>query len=461
MSLFEKIYFNLPLFFQNMMISTYGYHLKRKKYGKEFDKYLKEFIKREKYTYQEWRDYQTIELRKLLQHAFLTVPYYNEKYKKIGFNKSKFQKFEIEDLAKLPYLEKEDLRKYGKTTLLSKKRPKGVFISSSGSTGTPTSIFYSNDFYQKVAALYEARVRIWAGVSKEMRRGMIGGKKIIRDAQSKPPFYRFNIAENQTYFSAYHISQKNLNSYVKGIIEHKVEYMVGYAMSNYFLADLIVKNNIKVPQLKAVVTSSEKLTQEMRDTFFKAYGCKTFDGYSGVEACGFITENQLGELLFSPDSGILEVLNSKGTSVNNGEIGEVVSTGLMNFSQPLIRYRIGDYVKLSKCQQAKSGLQMLKIDKIEGRIEDVIIGRDGRKMVRFHSLFVDIPKLKASQVIQHNIDDIEIKLITEKKYNKIINEKLITNRLERQLEKVNIKYTYVSDLPRTKNGKIKAIISKL
>ena len=42
--------------------------------------------------------------------------------------------------------------------------------------------------------------------------------------------------------------------------KNKVEYMTGYAMSNFFLADFIEKNNLKAPKMKAVITSSEKLT---------------------------------------------------------------------------------------------------------------------------------------------------------------------------------------------------------
>ena len=175
--------------------------------------------------------------------------------------------------------------------------------------------------------------------------------------------------------------------------------MVGYAFSNFQLANLIIENKIKAPKLKAVLTSSEKLTNEMREILSKAYGCKIFDSYSGVEACGLISENMDGDLLFSLDTGIMEVLDVNGNDINHGEEGEVVSTGLLNFDQPLIRYKIGDRVKISKNQKTKSGLNLLKIDEISGRVEDYIIGIEGRKIVRFHSLFIDIKGLLMGQVV--------------------------------------------------------------
>ena len=455
------IYDRNPVLIQNLLLSLYGYQLKRTRYGDYFKKQIKDFKKRETFSIDQWRVYQTIEIRKLLIHAFCTVPYYHQKYKKNGFTLSNFEKFELEDLKKLPYLDKEDFRKFGKTSLLSTKKNRGSFISSSGSTGTPTNTYYSKKFMQTWYAAYESRVRNWAGVSLNMKRGMIGGKKIINKANALPPYYRFNLAEKQTYFSAYHISNKTIKNYVKGLIENNVEYMVGYAFSNFQLASLIVENKIKGPKLRAVLTSSEKLTNQMRETISKAYGCKVFDSYSGVEACGLISENMDGDFLFSPDTGVMEVLNKNGIDINYGEEGEVVSTGLLNFDQPLIRYRIGDRIKISKNQNTISGLNLLKIDQISGRVEDFIIGIDGRKIVRFHSLFLDIKGLSMGQIVQEKLNYFIINIVVRKDYEKH-NNLLIINRLKNQVSKhIKIKINYVKKIPLNNNGKFQAVISKL
>lgn len=458
MNLFEKFYDNSPVFIQNLMVSAYGYQLNKKKYTGVFSSKLEEFKRREIFTKQQFRDYQTTELRKLLKHAFNTVPYYNETYKKHGFNNSIFSKFEIEDLIKLPFLEKETLRKYGTTTLLSKEKKKGNFISTSGSTGTPIKIFYSQAFFQIWSALYEARVRNWAGIDLKMKRGMIGGRKILPDAVSTPPFYRYNLAEKQTYFSAYHISKKNLNNYIKGIINNDVEYMVGYAMSNYFLADLIVKNNCKVPKLKAVLTSSEKLTKEMRETFMKAYNCRTFDAYSGVESCGLISENMDGDFLWSSDVAIAEVIDE---NYNYTLDGELISTGLLNFDQPLIRYRIGDFIKVSENQETKSGSEMLKIDEVSGRLEDAITTEDGRKIISLYRLFSDVPYLKLSQVIQNSFTCYQINIVVESSFSEK-EEEIIRQRFYEKIgTNVTLSIKKVNTITKEKNGKYKLTISKI
>lgn len=456
----EQFYAKSPVFLQNIYISIYGYYWKRRRYGGCFNEKIKKFKQHENFSEEQWIAYQTFELRRLLIHSFTTVPFYKKKYTEYGFTIQDFEKFELEDLKKLPYLEKEELRKFGTTALLSNKRKSGKFYKSSGSTGTPTQIYFSKEFHQTWSALYEVRVRNWAGVNYNLPRAMIGGRRIILESKSTPPYYRYNTAESQAYFSAYHISEATAKEYVKGLYIAKITYLAGYAMSIYLLAQSIEKQQLKAPKLKSVLTSSEKLTPSMRAVIEKVFQCSVFDAYSGMEACGLISENKYGELLFSPDSGIMEVLDNMGTAVNYGQSGEVVATGFLNYDQPLIRYRIGDCVKLSENQNILSGSEMLKIDEIEGRTEDVIVGRDGQKMVRFHGIFVGIQAIIMAQVIQNSLQHILIKLVVDSDFTKN-NEQLIVQRIQSQLGEVNVDFLYVQEIEKTKAGKYKAVISNV
>lgn len=461
-SLTTHFYPHLPVFIQNIGISAYGYQWNRRRFGGVYREFLEEARLREFYTTDQWAKYQTEKLRRLLSEAFEYVPFYFEKYSKAGFTKEDLINFEISDLKNLPFLEKDELRRYGTTSLLSTKKSKGIYISSSGSSGTPTKIYLPKYFHQQWSALMEARVRNWAGVDRYTPRGMIGGRRIIPDASIKMPLYRYNFVEKQTYFSAYHISPSTAENYVEGMIKHRVEYMTGYAMSNFLLAKFIEEKGIAVPKMKAVITSSEKLTAEMRSTLERVYQCRVFDSYSGCEACGLISESPEGKLLFNPDSGIMEIIKEDGSYAEPGEMGEIILTGLHNFDQPLIRYRIGDMVKLSKNQSPVGGRYMPVIDEITGRIEDVIVGRDGRSMVRFHSLYIDIPGLKAAQLIQHDYESFTFKLLIDKgHFLKEYGEATIKNRLYSQIGNVEVSFEYPEKIPVGSNGKIKAVISEI
>lgn len=463
MKIFIKEYFYsfLPIFVQNILISIFGYIWKSRRFGGVFKNELELAVAKEKYSVESWKYYQETKLKELLLHSFDNVPFYKNKYMKLNFSNDFFLNFEINDLKKLPILEKEDLRFYGKTDLMSLNFDrKGEYFASSGSTGTPTSIYFSVKMHQIWSAIFEARIRNWAGVNLKTPRGMIGGRRVVVDSKSKGPFYRYNFAEKQTYFSAYHISLNSVSDYINGMKRHSVEYMTGYAMGNYFLAKFIEESGLKVPKLKAVITSSEKLTPEMRATFERVFGCKTYDSYSGVEACGLISECEYGKLHISPDVGILEIIKPNGEYALPGETGELICTGLLNFDQPLIRYRIGDVVRLSKNQNCNCGRNMTIIDEIIGRHEDTVVGADGRLMVRFHGVFIDLPNVIEGQIIQEEIDVFQINIVST---SELTNDILATikSRMTSQLGEVQVFISRVDSIPRNNNGKFKAVISKV
>ncbi|HNU41170.1 MAG TPA: hypothetical protein PKH83_01670 [Cyclobacteriaceae bacterium] len=456
--MYNKLYNYLPVGAQNLAISVFGYTWKQRRFGGEFSLALKEFKDRENFTGEQWCDYTTVQLQKLLLHAVDTVPFYKESFKQLGISRSALAKFSLSDISKLPFLEKNDLRKFGTSTLLSHVREKGgEFFPSSGSTGTPTQILFSYPMHQRWSAGFEARIRHWAGVDRFTPRGTIGGRRVVPDGYAQAPFYRYNFIEKQVYFSAYHISAEHARNYLEGIVRHRVQYMTGYAMSNFFLARFLEEKNLEVPPLKAVITSSEKLTDAMRETFKRVYQCKSFDSWSGLEACGLVSECEQGSLHISPDLGLVELLDDSGNPVKPGEVREVVCTGFVNYDQPLIRYRIGDLMRLGD-KPCTCGRAMPVIKEIIGRIEDTVVGKDGREMVRFHGIFINLPNLIEAQIIQHTLDEFEIKVVTNGRWTSE-EAATITKRMISQLGDIRLHINQVDALVRNPSGKFPAVIS--
>ena len=353
---------------QNLLVSAYGYQWKQRRFGGIFkDEYIKA-KERENFTTEQWKKYQNEQLQKILSHAFSHVPYYKMSFSRHGINIKTLKKITPETISQLPVLSKEDLRKYGTTSLIADKGKIRSFFCKQRKHGTPTKILFSYPMHQRWMALFELRVRNWAGVNSFTPRGMIGGRRVLPTADNKPPFYRYNSFEKQVYFSAYHINGKKCRNYLEGMKRYQVEYMTGYAMSNFFLARFFKEQRLTTPQLKAMLTSSEKLTKEMRQVFKEVYNCKTYDSWSGVEACGLITECEHGRLHISPDAGFIEVLNDEMQPVKAGEAGAVYCTGFINFDQPLIRYAIGDAIILSH-KTCDCGRQMPLVREIWGEMK--------------------------------------------------------------------------------------------
>lgn len=461
MSILTRIYNASPVALQNAWVSAYGLYWRQRRYGGIFKSELKEFKDREAFSASQWEEYQTLQLRKMLVHAYEAVPYYRNTYQKVGWTLSQFEKFELHQLSQLPLLEKNTLRELGTSDLLAGKREKGsAFYASSGSTGTPTQILYSLPMHQRLSAAYEARVRHWAGVNRYQSRAMIGGRRVIPDGIAEAPYYRYNWAEKQLYLSAYHISADTAPNYLEGIKQYGCEYLVGYAMSHFILARFIKELGLEAPAMHAVLTSSEKLSAEMRKTISDVYQCKVYDGWSGVENCGLISESEYGQLLVSPDVGVLEFLKPDGSPCMPGESGEIVCTGFLNYDQPLIRYKIGDMARLSPDQTTRCGRFFPVVEEITGRLEDTVIGRDGREMVRFHGIFINMPNIVEAQIVQHELDKFAINLVTTGNFT-TEDKNIIRQRMESQLGGIDIDFNLVKEIPRGPNGKFKAVISMI
>lgn len=292
-----------------------------------------------------------------------------------------------------------------------------------------------------------------------MKRAMIGGRLVVPNAKSKPPYWRYNWAEKQLYMSAFHITPDNTKHYVSALNNFRPDYLSGYASAHYFLARMIDEERLRVHSPRAVITSSEKLTPEMRATIQKVYGCDVFDAYSGVEACCLTSECEKHAMHVSPDVGIVELIGDDGKPVRPGEQGEIVATGLLNFDQPLIRYRTGDWAVLSD-RQCPCERRMPIIDELLGRLEDTVVGRDGRETVRFHGIFVGLPQVREGQVIQETYTLFRLRLVVEEGLSQE-QERTIRSRFEERLGLIDLRIELVPSIERTHRGKYRAVISKV
>jgi phenylacetate-CoA ligase len=460
LSVLDRVYRASPVWLQNVGISTYGLVWRQRRFGGRFSEYVKQFVARETLPAVGWQHYQTAALRHLLVHSAESVPYYRELFSGLGLGARELGAFTIKDLTRLPLLEKDTVRTQP-VRLVSRsvaRRQLRVF-NTSGTTGTPMEIRYTDDMHQRVSAAYEARVRRWAGVDRRMSRAMIGGRLVVPEGDAKPPFWRYNQFERQLYMSAFHISAANAPHYVAALNRYRPDYLVGYASSHYFLARQILQQGLAVHKPRVVLTSSEKLTSEMRDTLERTYSCPVFDAYSGVEACCLASECEHHRLHLSPDVGIVELLDESGAPVAPGQQGEIAATGLLNFDQPLIRYRTGDLARLSG-EPCPCGRQMPLIEELVGRIEDVVVGRDGRELVRFHGIFVGIPSIREGQVIQEDLTHFRLRLAVDPEFGES-ERNVVRARFEQRLGAVQLEFEYVDHIERTCNGKFQAVVSRM
>lgn len=456
MGFFDPLYAKLPRWAQHGVVTTYGMYWYWLRFGPGFSRYVKEYQGRERFSPEEWQSWQRRRLKTILQAAANTVPYYRD-----AWSQEEKSAALAGRLAELPLLGKAPLRANPEAFLRQDMRawPRWVFHTS-GSTGTPIATIWKCLEKRNVLALREVRSAGWAGVSFKEPRATFSGRMVEPDPESKGPYYRFNLIENQAYLSAFHLRPDTARFYVEALRKHRIQWLTGYAVSYYLLAKFMLSQGIKATPLKAVITTSEKLTLKMREIMEAAYGCKVYEEYSSVETALFASECEHGRLHVSPDVAVVEILNAAGLPCEPGEVGEVVTTSLIHEYQPLIRYRLGDLAAWDS-QTCPCGRAMPVLKEVVGRIEDVVIGPDGRQMVRFHGVFANQPNVQEGQVIQETLNLFRVKVVPLDNFGPADVQDIVNRMRQRLGSKVEIIVEPVEKIPRTKAGKFQAVISRL
>jgi phenylacetate-CoA ligase len=404
-------------------------------------------------------DYVTGALRDVLRRA-LDAPFYRDAWASAGVKASHMDDITPATLCRLPLLPKRQLRRSPMAFVPDVRPPRGLLsYYSSGSTGTPIRAICTRAAQRRFAAAREARSYRWAGTSILHPRAMIGGQPIVPTGTSAPPYYRYNAAERQVYCSAYHLSASTVRDYVHGFNRHRPESVTGYAFSQFLLARLMLERDLRfdVPP-KAAITSSERLTDRMKSVIRQAWGCRAYEEYGSVENCGLATECEAGSLHVSPDFGVVEIVDADGHPVPPGVEGRILCTALLNDAQLLIRYEIGDVGtwSLDACPCGRAHLPVLQA--ITGRLEDVVVAPDGRELVRFHGIFIDVPFVLEGQIVQEALDAIRVRVVAEDGYGPR-ERSVIQRRIHDRLGRVQVTVERVSELERTPRGKVRAVIS--
>ncbi len=456
MGRFDSVYAKLPVWAQHAAVSGFGLYWYWQRFGGDYQHSLSDFLARDRFNHDEWQAWQQAKLKELLSAAAEHVPFYRDTW-----NEAEKKAAQAGQLKDLPLLEKDPIRANPRAFLrqdLNIEKPLTFFTS--GSTGTPIASLWTAAELRASMAVREARSANWAGVSFTVPRATFSGRMVEPDPLSKGPFYRFNLVERQVYFSPFHLRQDTARLYVEALRKHKVQWLTGYAVSYSLLAKFILAEKLDVPPLKAIITTSEKVTPEMRSVMESAFRCRVFEEYSTVENVLFASECEAGRLHVSPDVGVVEILRPDGSYCDPGEVGEVVATSLMHYSQPFIRFRLGDLAAWDG-EACSCGRGMPIIKEVVGRIEDVVTGPDGRQLVRFHGIFVNQPNVREGQIIQEALDRIRVKIVPTPEFNEADIRDIIARVQQRLSAEVKVIVEPVAEIPRTKSGKFKAVVSLL
>ncbi len=177
--------------------------------------------------------------------------------------------------------------------------------------------------------------------------------------------------------------------------------------------------------------------------------------------CANIVECEHSEYHLKLEHSFVEVLDNENRPVGPGGTGQLVCTGFGNFAFPLIRYEIGDVVTLSTSQVSKCGRGGVLIERVLGRMEDYIVGGDGRLVGRLDHLFKESTNVAEAQIVQHEPGTVVLRIVKNDSYG-LRDERALREEAALRLgSETNVSIEYVTTIPRTSNGKFRFIESSL
>ena len=321
---------------------------------------------------EEIKKLQSEKLVKQVKHVYENVEYYRNLMDEKGVKPEGIKG--IEDLYKLPFLKKDDLREAYPYGLLAKPLKDCVRIhSTSGTTGKRVVAFYT----QHDVDLWEdccARAIVAAGGSDEdvcqvaYGYGLFTGGAGLHGGSHKVGCLTLPMSsgntERQVQFMA------DLGATILCCTPSYAAYVGEYLKENGYKPEDI--------PLKAGIFGAEPWTEEMRRGIEATLGIKAYDIYGLTETSGpgvaFECCEQSG-MHINEDHFLAEIIDpDTGEVLPEGSKGELVFTALDKEAFPLLRYRTRDICVLSR-KPCSCGRTHIKMSKPMGRSDDMLIIR--------------------------------------------------------------------------------------
>jgi len=357
----------------------------------------------EKWSLDELENYQLKKLKEILKIAYNNSSYYKSKFDLAGVYPSDLKK--LDDLKKFPLITKEDLIAQASKIHTNIKFLKCFKANTSGTSGK-TLIFNRNESADSFNRASVFRGYSWYEVKPWEFSGYFWGYNFSHFQKSKTTIG--DVLVNRVRLFKYDAK------YIKSFIEKlkKADYITGYASMIYEVAKIINKSKLNKPKhIKMIAGTSEKIFDSYQNEVKNAFGVKIINEYGATESGIIAFECPYGKMHLNMEGVIVEELNN-----------EIVVTNLQMKSFPIVRYKLGDYIKLSpNNEKCKCGINHSILDDVMGRVGNVVYGINNTyPSLIFYYIFKNLVKnnklFLTYQVIQHKRGALEF--LIEQKLNK-------------------------------------------
>ena len=367
---------------------------------------------------EELRKLQGERLQAMVEKVYFNVPFYRLKLQEKGIEPGDIRT--IDDLQKLPFTTKQDLRDNYPFGLFAVPQQEIVRLhASSGTTGKSTVVGYThNDILMWSEVV--ARSLTMAGVTKS---------DIIQVAYGYGLFtggLGLHYGAEKIGASVIPISGGNTKKQLQLMEDFGSTAIACTPSYAAYLGEALAEEKIdrKNIKLKAGIFGAEPWTEEMRAQIERLLGLKAYDIYGLSEVIGpgvsMECQCQKGMHIFE-DHFIPEIIDPEtGDLLPYGELGELVFTTVTKEAMPLVRYRTRDLTRLH-AETCQCGRTLVRMEKCVGRSDDMLIIRGVNVFPsQIESVLLEMSETKPHYLLvvdrENNLDTIEIQVEVEEQF---------------------------------------------
>lgn len=455
----EQLYRLLPVSLQNVLCSVYGWRERRVRFGEAFWEKYRWLLAMERAQPAEIVRYQNEQIRRVVRHAYATVPYYRRMMDDNGIAPTDINT--REDLANLPTLTKEQVVQHRDELRSAVFRGSSRPAKTSGTTGKALSFVTTKEAVAFQWAVWW-RHRSRFGVAPGMLHLNFTGKPVVPLSQRDPPYWRWNWPMRQAIVCMQHLGIREVAAVVAFIDSNEFRYFSGYPSLIYALASAVRDAGLEVKHRPShVFLGAENVQDDHRIVIEQVFGGKVTDQYGFAEGCGNASRCEFDNYHEDWEFGTLD--RTEEELLEDGSIrGRIVATGFANYAFPFLRYEVGDIGVWAPqgftCPCGRSGRVILRI---EGRNEDYVLTPEGARIMRFDYIFKDTTNIREAQVVQREHGAIVIRLVPRSGFSQEDESRLKGMIREWVSPSLVVQIEKVSEIPRGRNAKFRPVISEL
>ncbi|SEA97128.1 phenylacetate-CoA ligase [Pseudobutyrivibrio sp. ACV-2] len=305
----------------------------------------------------------------LIKRTYRNVPFYKKKLEDLGIVISEING--IEDITKLPFMTKDDLRINYPDKLLAVPQSEIVKAqSTSGTTGKPVISFYTKHDVSICEDCCARAIVAAGGCKKDVCQVSFGYGLFSGGAGLDGGSQRVGCLTLP-------MSTGNTRRQAQFMIDLGTSILCSTPSYAASIGEYIDKNNLKkYIKLKAGIFGAEPWSNELRNKIEEELEIDAYDIYGLTEMMGpgvAFECSQKDGMHIQEDHFFAEVVNPEdGHVLPNGEVGELVLTTLTKEAVPLVRYRTHDLCRIYR-DKCSCGRTHIKMSKLLGRTDDMVI----------------------------------------------------------------------------------------